>query len=1321
MTVAPRPSTEDATPFVPLDPWTQRPDRRLLTLAPADFWRRYDALPLRLDEQGLLVAAASQLDHQALRGLRTATRQRVRLVSGARDEITFWLNVLEGRRSWAEALSDGLAELFEQLGLAPAADRAALLDTAQEALAVEHVVAGFGLAEDTAVEVLALRARLPWVRLERYRPASYLTGLLPRPDAWIMRVVPLVARGGLVVLASPQVLGQPVLDRLRELIGLPPRLVVCAPSAFEAAFVSVFGDAEASRDPLAERPSDAVVLRALAELGALDRGRLEAVRGLADATSESAVEAAIRLGYVDRDQVRRAWGRATGLPPLASDPPRAATDLAARGAPALWRRLRCVPLRRVGRGAVLAGETPLAPPALELVRHLLGASEVSLEQALPDEIDRLLERLPAAVPLPYTAEDHLLESGQVSPSQAARARRLAEREGMGLSEALVGLRLISAEDLVEARSVALGRPWVRLAHFAPEPDVPGLVPEELARAERAVPLRKHGQSLTLALLNGRDHPTPGVIERATGLAVDPVLAVVGNDDDTFRRWYAPMRAAVPPEYEAFGRALVRGGLIARGELDRAWAQLVRGGRLDEVLVGRGRLTPEGLRDALAAHLRVHTTDLELRQRRVQVVDAIGALQTEQAWEDPIDARLARQLPAALAAEHNLVAVTRLAGRVQVAFSNPLDASAVEAVSEALGQPVEILVGTRRAVEVARRRVYTSRSVGERLVRTGIVSPDQLARALQVHEQAGVRLGQALVNLGFVSERELAATLAEQADVPFVDLVGTDPDDELARRLPADIERHRGVLPLYDDGEAVVVGCTDLPEVSAIDDLTTQLGRPIRPVVVTESALDDTLSRLYRDEDLEHSSTLLVRRAPDDSARWVLSRGQKVFFWSVLAVLGGGLVLAPTATLTTLVGLATAFYLAFSTYKFYLAYRAVRHTLEVETTHDEIASLDDRDLPVYTILVPVYREAEVFPILARAIERLDYPKAKLDVKILLEEDDRDTIGVARASRLPSHFKLVVVPAGLPRGKPKACNYGLIHAQGEYVVIYDAEDIPEPDQLKKALVAFRKGGPNLACVQAKLNYFNRDQNLLTRWFTTEYSMWFDLFLPGLDASGAPIPLGGTSNHFRTDTLRELGAWDPHNVTEDADLGMRLYKAGSKTGVIDSTTYEEANSELYNWIRQRSRWVKGYIQTYLVHMRHPLRLWRAIGPRAFFSFQLVVGGTFFGFLVNPVFWLLTAVWFTTRAAIIKDLFPPPIFYLGAVSLYVGNFAFTYLNVAGCLRRGYYTTTKYALLSPVYWALMSVAAWKGFLQLFYAPSYWEKTTHGLYRGAPPGVTSDS
>jgi cellulose synthase/poly-beta-1,6-N-acetylglucosamine synthase-like glycosyltransferase len=414
---------------------------------------------------------------------------------------------------------------------------------------------------------------------------------------------------------------------------------------------------------------------------------------------------------------------------------------------------------------------------------------------------------------------------------------------------------------------------------------------------------------------------------------------------------------------------------------------------------------------------------------------------------------------------------------------------------------------------------------------------------------------------------------------------------------------------------------------------------------------------------------------------------------------------------TLAAACTLFYATFSFYRGYLIYWALSHDLEVPISAEELARLDPASLPPYTVLVPLYREASVLPTLVAGLARLDYPPEKLDVKLLLEADDRETLAAVEANHLPPNLHPVIVPAAWPRGKPKACNYGLIHAMGEHVVIFDAEDVPEPDQLKKAVVAFGKVPPNVACLQAKLNYYNANQNLLTRWFTIEYSMWFDLFLPGLDASNAPIPLGGTSNHFRTACLLDVGAWDPFNVTEDADLGIRLYRRGWRTAVFDSTTYEEAASETYNWIRQRSRWVKGYIQTYLVHMRHPVQLWRAIGGRAFFSFNMVVGGTFFGFLVNPLLWLLTALWYLSHAHLIRAVFPGPVFYLGMCSLLLGNMAFIYMNVAGCMRPGMYDKTKYALFSPFYWALMSVAAWKGFLQLWTNPFYWEKTLHGQYR----------
>jgi cellulose synthase/poly-beta-1,6-N-acetylglucosamine synthase-like glycosyltransferase len=531
-------------------------------------------------------------------------------------------------------------------------------------------------------------------------------------------------------------------------------------------------------------------------------------------------------------------------------------------------------------------------------------------------------------------------------------------------------------------------------------------------------------------------------------------------------------------------------------------------------------------------------------------------------------------------------------------------------------------------------------------------------------------------------------------------------------IPEDVCRRRGILPLAVDNATALLAMTDPLDTAALDEARLYLKRQIQPVIVTEAQFDTALEALYRREYLEISATDLLRRAPEDSAYRVLNRPQKIAFGVALLLIACGLIADAVATLTALASLACLFYFAFSAYKLYLIYKALARSLEVVVTPEEIAALDDRELPIYSVLVPMYREGEVLPILVDALSRLDYPSTKLEVLLLLEEDDRETLQAVRRMRLPESFRVIVVPHGQPKGKPKACNYGLLHARGEFVVLYDAEDVPEPDQIKKALIAFRRGGERLVTVQAKLNYFNRDQNLLTRWFTAEYSMWFDLLLPGLGNADAPIPLGGTSNHFRADVLRELGGWDPFNVTEDADLGIRLYKRGYRTCVINSTTYEEANSNLYNWIRQRSRWIKGYMQTWLVHMRHPYRLWREIGTPAFLSFQFIILGTFFAFLLNPIFWSLTALWFLTHWGIIEAIFPGPILYLGTFALYFGNFAFIYINIAGALRRGYHQLVKYILLTPLYWLLMSIAAWKAFYQLIFRPSYWEKTEHGLYRG---------
>jgi cellulose synthase/poly-beta-1,6-N-acetylglucosamine synthase-like glycosyltransferase len=447
----------------------------------------------------------------------------------------------------------------------------------------------------------------------------------------------------------------------------------------------------------------------------------------------------------------------------------------------------------------------------------------------------------------------------------------------------------------------------------------------------------------------------------------------------------------------------------------------------------------------------------------------------------------------------------------------------------------------------------------------------------------------------------------------------------------------------------------------------------------------------------------------EAARHVLSRRQAVALVAMLALLGGLVFAFPLATAIAVNSLVIGVYVLANLFKLVLVHRSLENP-RVMTVEPRRDAAGDWQLPVFTILVPLYHEARVVAQLVDGIIKLDYPQSRLDVKLLLEEDDLETQEALEELTLPHCFEAILIPDGGPPGKPRACNEGLRRARGDYLVIYDAEDRPEPDQLRKVVTAFERASPDVVCLQAKLNYFNRKQNLLTRWFTAEYSMWFDLLLPGLRSLDIAIPLGGTSNFFITDRLRELGGWDAYNVTEDADLGLRLHEYGWRTAILDSTTFEEASSSGYNWIRQRSRWIKGYLHTYLIHTRHPVRTYRAIGGKAFIAFHLFFAGAVAIPLVNPIYWAMTILWYVGHPSWITALFPPPVFFVGTLALFLGNLAFTMTHVWGAIARGHHSDVKWALLSPIYWLLISIAAWRGVVQLLHKPHHWEKTEHGFF-----------
>lgn len=378
-------------------------------------------------------------------------------------------------------------------------------------------------------------------------------------------------------------------------------------------------------------------------------------------------------------------------------------------------------------------------------------------------------------------------------------------------------------------------------------------------------------------------------------------------------------------------------------------------------------------------------------------------------------------------------------------------------------------------------------------------------------------------------------------------------------------------------------------------------------------------------------------------------------------------------------------------------------------------LSDDQLPVYTIVAALYREAKSVGPLMRFIEALDYPREKLDIKIVIEPNDLKTrAAITRLGPLP-HVHIMIAPNIGPRTKPKALNCALQFARGTFITVFDAEDRPDPNQLREALDVFRSHGKDVACAQASLCIDNTADSWLARMFTVEYAGQFDVFLQGFSTFEMPLPLGGSSNHFRTSVLREAGGWDPYNVTEDADLGFRLARFSYRSVMFPSTTYEEAPARFGAWLKQRSRWMKGWMQTWSVHMRSPLQLWRDAGARGFFTLNIIVGGNVLTALAHPV--LLGDVALESIRPML-DSGAPSFFQSPFAGLHVATIAAGYLSTVivgliGLSRRGLMHEAWVLVLTPLYWIYLSIAAWRALFQLLYEPYRWEKTEHGLARSS--------
>ncbi len=1293
------------------------PDKVVVKLLPEDIARSHMIVPLWLDGGALVIACTDPSDRDLLRAVEIASGQVVKLLKASFSEIRSAIEKFyRGETVETEDLDFG--EIIFKLGYLSPDNlerlRSLQADSGKPAM---QICREYALASDEHIaEAAGVFCSMPYFRLNKLDFSSDLSVLIPWEMATRRKVIPLMWLSGILVVATPELQPGDRLHDISEYLDLPIQPVLCSSSAWDRFYRHFYLRGIADR-----WQKDLRIVQWLIkhnEIYGLDMGIIQA---LALQTNRTLEDTLISKEICSRSQWLRAQSEISKMKLISKwkEYREMAVDrkeLACLLPQPVATRFSILPLK-LEEGLLTIAISEPNPAVIRLVEGLTGLA-VHAYLLAPGEIQKQLnnlykQTLSHNAPVISGLGELLQKLGILTREKLEEIQSAAADLNLSFEEKIISAGYMDEVSLVEALSLQTGIPYIHLDHAHFHGTIFAQLPASVASAHTMIPIWSTSKELWVAVADPFDAQGLMKAEQSTGKRIRIILAPRSAISAAFGRLLKEKGKSTPdPRTLNLLQKLVEAGLLSQNGATQALHEYVQEKLpLDKAIASASHHPFIEVARAIGKIIGLPFVDLQLEEQIITKIDPMGKFYEKAIIHDPIDEQAARLLSLQEAQRLSAIPVSKNADRVVVAFANLNFNQDLEKLKLKITQKIVPVIAIRDDLESAIQRVLGKKNIGNYLLLDGLITRSQLNNALDFARNTGVRIGKALVNRGYITDNQLYQYLAKQTSLPFYDLETVEIDKELAQSIPPKTARELGILPIQDSGDQVVMGMVDPFNSEALTTAKELLGKEINPVLITENNLVESLENLYSQEYLAQSTSELLERTPEDSAYKVLNMGQKISMILFLLISVAWIWFNFTSYIIVINALSTIFYITFSSYRFNLVYRALSNTMEVIVTPDELQALDDRDLPVYTILVPVYKEAEVLPDLLEALKKLDYPTTKLDIQVLMEQDDLETIGAFNLWNPPSHFHGTVVPYGEPKTKPKACNYGLIHARGDYVVIFDAEDIPQTDQLKKIIVAFSKSAPEIVCIQSKLNYYNSEQNLLTRWFTVEYSMWFDLFLPGLSASSAPIPLGGTSNHFKKDVLVEIGAWDPYNVTEDADLGMRLFKRGYKTAIVDSTTFEEANSQIHNWIRQRSRWIKGYIQTWLVHMRQPLRLIREIGIKGFFSFQFVIGGTFFSTLANPIYWLLTTLWFLLEWEFIQTIFPGIIFFLGAVCLYVGNFAFTYMNVAGALRRGQYSLVKVALISPIYWALASVAAWVGLIQLFYKPHFWEKTKHGLMK----------
>lgn len=614
-------------------------------------------------------------------------------------------------------------------------------------------------------------------------------------------------------------------------------------------------------------------------------------------------------------------------------------------------------------------------------------------------------------------------------------------------------------------------------------------------------------------------------------------------------------------------------------------------------------------------------------------------------------------------------------------------------------PVTRLRVVERAASPAARDQI--RDLAQHLLADGVIDAHAMAAIAALPLAEAERLPQTLLSLGLASNPALTQSLARHAGLEVIDPLDLPPDPALIDRLGAEACLRLGVLPWGRRHGMTCVLVASPGQIERRSDLVRAIFGAVRFALAPADRIEAALTRCRGDELRQTAETL----SPAGESCRGMARPGRLF--SILGAALAGLGLFSPSTLLTLLTLTALLAMVLTTALTATALLAALRR-PAPPAVPETAAADFGPLPRVSILVALYREADIASRLVQRLGRIDYPRDLLEILLVLEDDDHQTRAALLETRLPPWMRLLTVPGGRLKTKPRALNYALPFCRGSIIGVYDAEDAPDPDQITTVARRFATASPRVACLQGVLDFYNPARNWLSRAFTVEYAVWFRMVLPGLSRLGLPIPLGGTTLFFRRSALEAVGGWDAHNVTEDADLGLRLARHGYRTEILESVTREEATCRPWPWVRQRSRWIKGYMMTWRVHMRRPRVLWRALGAQGFVAFNVLFLGSIAQAALFPALVLLWAM---------SLGFPHPLLPLlpaGSALTLIGLGLLCEairlgVAVSALRAQGRRVPLAWVLLPHLVQPLACLAACKALYEMIRRPFYWDKTQHGL------------